>query len=839
MVATELQHFIASRVLCPQCHALTSATADRCTHCCFDFGWTRAATCHNFRQTLSANGTVEGSSHWEVELRAELVWPTGNCHFLTVFDEHVSLDLPFGQRLSFRILEDGDRLEVVCGDTTVRVCFPCRDVELESGLKLHAGLFVRRSDVDQPRDLGPNVDKEFSRPLSPLNSARQPAEFTVGRVDCSLSVPDQAFCVGAPHFVIAVEPATSGKAAQLWLANSDPQGDTFVNQQRVWVTRLQTNDVIQVGSFGWAVWLSDSDFGLISIARIKGVGLVLDELRVRNLQLSRLEIEPGEFVALCGPSGAGKSTLLKAIGGVPGFRPAGRLLIREDSRNVWDASTEPDRFRQLLGYVSQESVLHDSLNPRQVLWYAAALRGQVLPDPHIEWLLHRAEIPPDVRALPIRCLSGGENKRLRTTAELASLPRLLLLDEPDSGLDAERRRRLLKHLKTLSRQGCTVIMISHGSNDLLSDGFDRVIRLENQTVAADSRSSACSNPSPKLPQVNGSERLADRPKRGLFDRFFGQFLQLVRREFELWLSDPVNWGWLSQFCNKRLPSLPGRLVAMIIVALVFAVALAIAVPPHNRHLLGFLAVISVLWMGSSLSLMSITGERAVFNHERHLFLQLGPYVLSKLLVLLTWAEIQTALFLAVLGCLRWSFSDGAAASTFNFQNTVATCLTLFLVTAIGVVLGLSVSAFANRRKEVATFLLPLLMIGQIVFSAPISAGRPNDSLEVAYRELGWPLSVPGKLDIGNPPSTATTIDFNSSRMCASLISYFTVSRYGDIALRGINEDRDRTPHEEAAARVAVSGALQMLGVLFVGLTAVTFGILKWQSRAVPRISNPS
>lgn len=831
-MAAELQHSIASRAVCPQCLALNSATADRCANCDFKLGWTRQATFRHFGQALSVQRTAQASSHWDFQLRAELVWPTGNCRFEAAFVADLHWDLPFGQRLSLRLLDGEDRLEVVRGNMTIRASFPCRDVELDLELRLHAGLFARPSDVDQPGELGSDGTASFFRPL---DGAR---EFTVGRVGCSLSVPDPAFREHGPHFVIAVEPSTNGNAPRLWLANIDPQSNTFVNQQRVWAIRLQTNDVIQVGPFGWAVWVSDSDFGLIPIAQIDGVGLMLEDIRARNLQPIRLEIEPGEFVALCGPSGAGKSTLLKAIADVPHVRTGGRLRIRESSGDAWNASAEPDRFRKLLGYVSQESVLHDSLTPRQALRYASALRGQALDDPHIDWLLLRAEIPPQARSNPIRNLSGGENKRLRTAAELAASPRLLLLDEPDSGLDAERRRRLLKHLKTLSRQGCTVIMISHGSDDLLADGFDRVLRIENQKIASNDRSPMQRRRIHEISPSNGFKPITHSPSRSPIRDTHAQLSPLVLREFASWLSDPVDWGRLSRFGNVVLPRFPGRLVAMFLVAFVFAVALAVAVPSHNRHLLGFLSVISVLWMSSSLSLMSIAGERAVFDHERHLLLRLGPYVLSKLLVLLALAGIQTALFLAVLTCLRSSFAGDSAAPIFAPEQTVASWLTLFLVAAIGVALGLGVSAFANRRKEVATFVLPLLMIGQIVFSAPIAEGRPNDSLDVAYRNFHWPLPAVVRNQNSNTQLDASSTEPKPLHRCAALCSYFTVSRYGDIALRGINEDGTRTSHELAIARTAVHRARLMLALLFVGFTAATIVLLARQSRAAQRHTEP-
>ncbi len=826
MLDTPLKSKLASHLVCPRCLALNLTAADCCANCDLDLAWTRHESCRHFRRALSAQQVFDSHQHWRIELRAELHWASGISQFVASFVTDTVWELPFNQRLLFHVANDDGALEIVLDETTTSLPPSGGDVELRPGVRLHVHLFVKAQEEPAPGELGAN-DTALTRNLEALG------EFTVGRIGCTLNVAEPCFHADGPHFVMAVEPPASPNAgSRLWLADAGSESGTFVNQQRVFAALLETNDLIQVGSFGWAVWRDDAQFALIPIARIDGIGLTVEGVRATNLQPVSLKIEPGEFVAISGPSGGGKSTFLKALACVPNVRTGGRLCVHERTGRCWDTHVDPDGFRQLLGYVSQESVLHDSLTPRQALKYVAALRGQALDGSHIEWMLLRAEIPASSRANPIRTLSGGENKRLRTAAEFTSSPRLLLLDEPDSGLDAERRRRLLKHLKTLSRQGCTIVVISHGSENLLADGFDRVLRMESQSLVDDSRPSPTRTSSSTAVQSRSLRSVRTRQLR----EAVSQFLVLVSREVSLWLADPIVWPRGLRRFRKWLPQLPGRLATMFLVAIVFAVALAIAIPSHHRHLLGFLSAVSVLWMSSSLSLMAIVGERAVFDHERHLFLRVAPYVFGKFVVHLVLAGLQCAVFVSVLLGLRWLISSAGSAPSFVTGQVGVSVLTLLGVAATGTSLGLCVSAVAKRHKEVATLVLPLIMIAQIVFSAPIAEGRPNDSLAVAYRDFSWPLSGFGKDHTPNTEAS-TASDANAVQRIAALLSYFTVSRYGDIALRGINEDSPRTAHESAVAQSAVFRARLMLAAHCLLFTATTLALLARQSSAAQRHSD--
>ena len=132
------------------------------------------------------------------------------------------------------------------------------------------------------------------------------------------------------------------------------------------------------------------------------------------------------------------------------------------------------------------TVFQQAVSPHQILTASARLRGEPWDAATIDLALMRAEIERERWDQPIRTLSGGQNKRVRTASELMGRPRLLLLDEPDSGLDGERRASLMRLLRALSWQGCTVVLVTHVVGDL--DRFcDRVVEIRRGHVVPDNR----------------------------------------------------------------------------------------------------------------------------------------------------------------------------------------------------------------------------------------------------------------------------------------------------------------------------------------------------------------
>lgn len=174
-----------------------------------------------------------------------------------------------------------------------------------------------------------------------------------------------------------------------------------------------------------------------------------------------LRVEEGEFVAIAGPNGGGKTTLVRLVLGLE--RPStGRVLLYGEPA---------DRFgrRADLGYLAQRSVLGTDApaTVREVVRAGrlarAGLVGPLRRRDHelVDEAIARVGLG-DVAARPLRSLSGGMQQRAFIAKTLAGEPRLLVLDEPTTGVDASAQEELAALLDRLHRElGVTILYVSH------------------------------------------------------------------------------------------------------------------------------------------------------------------------------------------------------------------------------------------------------------------------------------------------------------------------------------------------------------------------------------------
>jgi ABC-type multidrug transport system ATPase subunit len=643
---------------------------------------------------------------------------------------------------------------------------------------------------------------------------RPEGELTFGRLQScgrQLAHPE----IDETHFVIAGQATTS----QFWLVDCS-RGGTFVNRAAVNVHRLESGDLIQAGPYAWS--FSAADGYLVPASRIDGATVAVRGLELPGrLDVPALDVAAGEFVAITGKSGAGKSSLLKAITRLPGFRGVGQVLV-----DGVDVDRESEWFRGMLGYLSQDAFVHRELDPLQALGFIARLRlGHDVP---VDGPLRELELPHDRWDRPIGQLSGGEQKRVRIASELLANPRLLLLDEPGSGLDPGREESLMRLLRGLSHRGCTVIVVTHGQE--LVDRCDRVLVVEEGRIVRDATAE------PEAQREDEADQTAVRTS------FVAQFRVSIEREFALIRNDLM----------RRIG------VPLVLVPSVFAIALHVALTGADKlHLLGFFCVLSAVWMGSSLSLLSIAGEREVFDHEQFLYLRTGSYLLAKWTVFAFLAIFQVAVLLGILWLLR-------AGTPAMFFGTPFVGLVLFAVELGAIAQGLLLSAAAGRNKDVANLLLPLVMIAQIVFSAQV-AGQDSPRLEEAYRDFhlhacaehperraiywipsegGWLSDGARRARIGHD-DRPTERDRHVANPWAVGASYLLLSRYGDILLRSFAYDREL--FDDAIGRTASPVAerfdygrwrweatlgLGLLTIIFVG---AAWSVLRWPAGSQNRI----
>ncbi len=187
--------------------------------------------------------------------------------------------------------------------------------------------------------------------------------------------------------------------------------------------------------------------------QVQGLTKRFDRLAVDAIELT---VRAGEFYALVGPNGAGKTTTLRMVAG----------LLRPDAGSVAifgvDALNDPIAAKQIMAWVSDEPMIYDKLTPLEYLEFIAGL-----------WAVDPAASTSSARDLLIslglephlneRCegFSKGMRQKVALAGALVHDPRLIILDEPLTGLDAVSARHVKGLLGERVRAGCTVIMTTH------------------------------------------------------------------------------------------------------------------------------------------------------------------------------------------------------------------------------------------------------------------------------------------------------------------------------------------------------------------------------------------
>ncbi|WP_022868833.1 anchored repeat-type ABC transporter ATP-binding subunit [Schaalia vaccimaxillae] len=207
-----------------------------------------------------------------------------------------------------------------------------------------------------------------------------------------------------------------------------------------------------------------------------------------------LQVNAGELVGLIGPNGAGKTTLLRAILGLLPVKTGTieHLDRRTDNSVSGGVGTGRRRADDCIGYVPQrhEFAWDFPISVRDAVLGAITIRLGLMRRPRID---HHAAVEralvrtgmADLGDRPVGELSGGQRQRVLVARALALEPRVLLLDEPFTGLDMPTQELLMDLFTSLAREGCAVLMTTH---DLIGARAqcDRLC-LINRTVIASGR----------------------------------------------------------------------------------------------------------------------------------------------------------------------------------------------------------------------------------------------------------------------------------------------------------------------------------------------------------------
>jgi ABC-2 type transport system ATP-binding protein len=168
------------------------------------------------------------------------------------------------------------------------------------------------------------------------------------------------------------------------------------------------------------------------------------------------EVAEGEFFGLLGPNGAGKSTTIGCITSL--VRPsAGRIVV-----DGVDVVARPAEAKRRIAVVPQTRNLDRDLTVREILTYHARYFGLAAPERErrADRLLDELQVTEKAGSKPLT-LSGGQQQRVMIARALMHDPKVLLLDEPTTGLDPQARRQLWATLRSLHESGVTIILTTH------------------------------------------------------------------------------------------------------------------------------------------------------------------------------------------------------------------------------------------------------------------------------------------------------------------------------------------------------------------------------------------
>ena len=541
----------------------------------------------------------------------------------------------------------------------------------------------------------------------------------------------------------------------------------YVNGSRISRQAITPEDAVQIGSFQIKIDPAGNIgvFDTRSKTRVDSINITKEVKNragggtIRLLDTVSLSIQPNEFVGLLGPSGAGKSTFMDALNGM---RPAsgGSVLI-----NNLDLYQHLDSLKQSIGYVPQDDIIHRELTVYRTLYYVAKLR--------LSSDVSRAEINQIIeevmdvtglterRDVPINQLSGGQRKRVSIAVELITKPSVIFLDEPTSGLDPATEVKIMKLFRQIAESGRTVILTTHAMENVKL--FDKIVVLIRGKLAFYGK------PSEALTHLGASsfKELYDKLEEPIEQRIKqaggnGNRQQITEQVAEEWkqkftqttqfkknVYEPLRdigkvqspgaskksrlglFGSIRQFLtlSRRYWEVLFRDKLTLFILMAQAPIIAVLVyfvmgANQPRDFAYFVLSLVAVWFGTSISAREIIRERAVYNRERMVNLGLIPYLFSKLFVLGIIVGVQCLILFLPLKLLDLTGIMPMPGELLGIPQFWA----MLLTAGVGIALGLLISALV-KTSEMATSLVPLILIPQILFSGLV--GVPTGSNKVA------------------------------------------------------------------------------------------------------------
>ena len=204
-----------------------------------------------------------------------------------------------------------------------------------------------------------------------------------------------------------------------------------------------------------------------------------------------LELESKQLLAVLGASGAGKSTLMRLIAG---FDSVGGGSIVLDGEILSDSLRTVAPERRSIGIVPQDSALFPHLNVSQNIGFGLSGLSKEAKAERVGELLRLIRMEEFASRMPQE-LSGGQVQRVALARALAPRPKLVLLDEPFSALDAELRGQLREEVRQVLRaEGATAVLVTHDQEEALSLADRVAVLREGKIIQVGSPSEIYNSP---------------------------------------------------------------------------------------------------------------------------------------------------------------------------------------------------------------------------------------------------------------------------------------------------------------------------------------------------------
>jgi len=214
--------------------------------------------------------------------------------------------------------------------------------------------------------------------------------------------------------------------------------------------------------------------------RVEDLTMEFNRGQVRALNGCDLSVDRGEVVAIIGPSGSGKSTLLRCLNLLE--TPTGGHVYFNGT-DITDKSVDIDLHRRKMGMVFQHFNLFPHMTVLKNVTLAPVklkLKSETEARAQAMGLLERIGLADKAEEYP-NMLSGGQKQRIAIVRALAMEPEVMLFDEPTSALDPEMVGEVLDLMRTLARDGMTMVVVTHEMG-FAREVADRVVFMDGGSI---------------------------------------------------------------------------------------------------------------------------------------------------------------------------------------------------------------------------------------------------------------------------------------------------------------------------------------------------------------------